>query len=331
MNVFVTGGTGLVGRHLIAALRSRGDTVRALARTPDAAAALSALGATAIAGEISDVAQIEQGMASCDAVVHAAASVLASGPWRAWHRVNVLGTETVARCAARLGLRVVHLSSVAVYGRSRAGLDRPGYDERFDLEGAPLPPEHYARSKREAELVLWRVAREAGLRAVALRPCVIYGEGDRHFSPRIARLLRRGLVPVVGDGGNVMTLVYAGNVAAAVTAALDHPEATGPLNVTNDGRLTLREFVERFAAGLGARPRWVRIPRGLAWSAAGLWDATVGALPPLSRSLSLSASVQFLAGDNRFQSARAEQLLGWRPPVVPAVAAERTGASFRTT
>ena len=330
MKVFVTGGTGLVGRHVIAALRSRGDAVRALARSERTATELARVGAESAAGDLSDTARLERQIDGCDAVVHAAAIVLAGGRWSAWHEANVLGTERVARAAARRGARLVHLSSVAVYGRDVSGPDRPGFDESFDLERAPMPGESYARSKREAERAVWRVAAETGLRAVALRPCVIYGEGDRHFSPRVARMVRRRMVPRIGGGHNTMTVVYAGNVAAAVVAALDRPEATGPFNVTNDGTLTLREFVQHFAAGLGVAPGWLPIPRNLAWSVARVLDLTVGALPLAGAGLSLSTAVQFLAGNNRFSSARAEQVLGWRPPVPAAEAAERTGASFRT-
>ena len=330
MKVFVTGGTGLVGRHVIAALTRRGDTVRALARSDRAAAELAALGAEAARGDLSASTRHGPLMEGCDAVVHAAATVLSGGRWEAWREVNVLGTERVVRSAAQVGARVVHLSSVAVYGqRLASGLDRRGHDEGFDLEHAPVPRDPYERSKREAELVLWSVARQTGLNAVALRPCVLYGEGDRHFSPRVAKLLRRGVAPLVGGGTNHMTLVYAGNVAAAVTSALDRPSTSGPFNITNDGPLTMREFVERFAAGLGVRPRWVRIPRGLAWSAARLWDHTGGALLSPWQTVSLSAAVQFLAGENPYDSSRAAQLLQWRPPLAAAEAAERTGASFR--
>ncbi len=331
MRVFLTGGTGLVGRHVLAALRNRGDTVRALARSAAAAAELAALGAEPAPGTLSDAARIDTLISGCDAVVHSAAVVLRGGRWDAWRETNVLGTERIARSAARHGARLVHVSSVAVYGRRLAsGIDRTPNDETFDLERAPVPRDFYERSKREAEIAVWRVARETGLGAVALRPCVLYGEGDRHFSPRVARLLRRGLAPMVGDGGNHMTLVYAGNVAAAVTAALDHPGVSGPFNITNDGRLTLREFVERFAAGLGVVPRWVRVPRGLAWRAARLWDRSAGALLSPWQTVSLSAAVQFLAGENRYDSSRALERLAWRPAFDAAAAAQRTGASFRT-
>jgi len=330
VRVFLTGGTGLVGRHVIAALRTRGDSVRALARTEAAAADLSALGAEPLRGDLSDPARLDQMTAGSDAVVHAAAVVLAGGRWAAWHAANVLGTERVARSSARHGARLIHISSVAVYGRQLAyDRDPVRLDEDFDLERAAVPRDHYARSKRDAEIAVWRVARETGLSAVALRPCVIYGEGDRHFSPRVARVLRRGLVPMIGDGANHLTVVYAGNVAAAVTAALDNGGVSGPFNITNDGQITQREFVERFAAGLGVRPRVLKIPHLLAWRVTWLLDATIGALLLSSGGPSLSSAVQFLAGENSYSSARAQQLLKWRPPVPAGDAVERTGATFR--
>jgi len=329
MQVCVTGGTGLVGRHVIAALLVRGDDVRALARSEGAARTLRALGTVPVRGDVTEPAGLEGAIAGSGAVVHSAATILSGGSWDAWRAVNVGGTEAVARAAARAGARLVHLSSVAVYGRRTTYDGGPGsVDEDFGLERPIYPGDFYARSKREAELAVWRIAEETGLRAAALRPCVIYGEWDRNFAPRVARVLRRGLAPLVGRGDNPLSVVYAGNVAAAVIAALDHADVTGPFNVTNDGAVTQRQFLERFAAGLGARARWIPVPHALAWGGARLWDATAGALAGWSGLLSARSSVQFLACPNPYTSARAERVLGWRP-VVPALeAVERTGASF---
>jgi nucleoside-diphosphate-sugar epimerase len=330
LNIFVTGGTGLVGRHVIGALVARGDVVAALARSDAAAADLKTLGAVPVRGDLSDAVALERSVAGSEAVVHAAAIMLSRAGWQAWHATNATGTETVARLTARRGTRLVYLSSVAVYGR-RTTYDRgPGsVNEEFGLDRPLYPGDHYARSKREAELALWRVAEETGLTAVALRPCVIYGEGDRNFAPRVARLIQRGRAPLIGRGDNHLSVVYAGNVAAAVIAALDRPQVTGAFNVTNDGGVTQREFLLRFAAGLGVPARYIRFPHRLAWWGAQLWDATVGALPSFASLLSARASVQFLASENPYTSAKAERELGWRPPVVAGVAVERTGASFR--
>ena len=247
------------------------------------------------------------------------------------HRaLNVVPVETIARAAARARRRLVHLSSVAAYGR------RTTYDggtasvtEEFGLERPLFPGDHYARSKREAELALWRVREETGLSAIALRPCVTYGERDRAFAIRVARALRRGVVPLIGDGTNPLAVVYAGNVAAAALAALDRPDVAGAFNVANDGAITQRGFLERFAAGLGVRLRLIHIPHGLAWNVALAADALLRVARPSAPMATLRAAVQFLAAANPFVSSKAERELGWRP-VVPAMeAVERTGRWFR--
>ncbi len=330
MRVFVTGATGLVGRHVVRGLVARGDTVVGLARSEAAARALEGLGARALAGDVADEAALERGVAAADAVVHTAAVVLSGAAWPAFHAANVVPTERIARAAARHGARLVHLSSVAVYGRRETYDGGPGsVAEDFGLERPLFPGDHYARSKREAEQAVWRVAGGTGLRAAALRPCVIYGEGDRHFSPRLAAALRWRLAPLVGPGTNSLSVVYAGNVAAAVLAALDRPETTGPFNVANDGGVTLREFLERFAAGLGVRLHVVRIPERAAWRAAVLVDGVLRLGRPRAPMTLLKTAVQFLSRPNPYTSLRAERELGWRPAVPAAEAAELTGRAFR--
>lgn len=332
MRVFVTGGTGMVGRHTIQQLRARGDDVLALARSDEAARALETFGASVHRGLLGDAAAVERGVAACDATVHAAAMVTDRAGWEAYRAGNVVPTETIATAAARHGKRLVHLSSVAAYGRRDTYAGGPGsVSEDFGLDHPPFPGDHYARSKRDAELALWRVAEATGLRAAALRPCVIYGEGDRQFSPRVAWALRvgGGFAPLIGGGRSALSVVYAGNVAAAVLAALDHPAATGPFNVANDGGITLRRFFERFAEGLGVRLRPVVVPAGLAWTGAYLLDRALRLIRPRGPMMMLKGAVQFLANDNPYTSARAERELGWRPIVTPEDAVERTGRAFR--
>jgi nucleoside-diphosphate-sugar epimerase len=332
VKVFVTGGTGLVGRHAIQQLRARGDEVFALARSDGAARAIVALGARAHRGDLGDAAALDRGVAACDATVHAAAMVMDRAGWDAYRAANVAPTEAIATAAARHGKRLVHLSSVAVYGRRNTYAGGPGsVTEDFGLDQPPFPGDHYARSKREAELALWRVADTTGLEAAALRPCVIYGEGDRQFSPRVAAALRicGGFAPLLGGGTSTLSVVYAGNVAAAVLAALDRPAATGPFNITNDGAITLRGFLEGFASGLGVRLRPVRVPVGLAWAGARALDGIVRAVRPWGPMPMVKGAVRFLANDNPYTSERAERVLGWRPMMPPMEAVERTGRAFR--
>ena len=328
--MFVTGGTGLVGRHIIEQLRGRGDDVVALARSAPAEAALRARGAVPLRGDLADTGALTRGIAESDATVHAAAVILSRRGWDRYHATNVAPAEAVARAAAHYARRLIHISSVAVYGRTTTYDGGTGsVSEAFGLDGPIFPGDHYARSKREAELAVWRVRDELGLSAIALRPCVIYGEGDRTFANRVASALRRGIAPLVGDGGNPLSVVYAGNVAAAALAALDRPAVTGAFNVANDGIVTLREFLTRFAAGLGVQLTFVRLPRALLWYAAAGADTLMRLGRPSSPMTLLKTGVQFLSARNPFVSAKAERELGWHAIVPAGDAVERTGRWFR--
>jgi nucleoside-diphosphate-sugar epimerase len=327
VTIVVTGGSGLVGSHVIAALVARGVAVRAIAR-PGSRAAVERLGATAVTGDVTDATTWRAALhapGGVRGVVHAAALVAQRAALDDYLAVNVTGTVAAARAARTAGGRLVHLSSVSVYGRATTyAAGRGTIDESFPF--LPLrPSDYYARSKRLAEERLWEECERGGLWAVALRPNVIYGERDRLFSPRVARVVRWGVVPQIGPGGNVLSIVYAGNVAAAVLAALDADAPGGrAYNVTNDGALTQREFVDAFAAALDTRVRRLRVARAPAAVAVGVVMALARLARPGRYGGVAHGAVHFLAGDNPYRSDRARAELGWRPPVEPRTAIERT-------
>src|SRR5262245_37555068 len=115
--VLVTGGTGYVGSHSIAALARTGHRIRVLARSPERIpAALEPLGIDGVEtalGDVTDPAAVERALEGCDAVLHAA-SVYSLDARRAEEMtsVNVRGTEIVLGTAHRLGLDpIVYVSS----------------------------------------------------------------------------------------------------------------------------------------------------------------------------------------------------------------------------
>src|SRR5947199_9550216 len=177
MTVLVTGGSGLVGSHVIEALRARGEPGRGLVGRASRAV-IERLGAEAVPGDVRDAAVWHAAVQGVRGLVHAAALLQQRASWQEYEAVNVDGTRRAALAARTAGARLVHISSVAVYG----GLAnyRPESERRTeDFPFAPIP-EHdfYARSQRLAETGL-REAAEDGLHAVALRPNVIYRERDR--------------------------------------------------------------------------------------------------------------------------------------------------------
>src|SRR5205809_6019232 len=291
MRVLGTGGRGLVGSHVIEARRARGEPVRALVR-PASRAVIERLGAEAVPGDVRDAAVWHAAAHGVRGLVHAAALLQQRASWREYEAVNVGGTRLAALAALAAGARLVHISSVAVYG----GLAnyRPESERRTeDCPFQPIP-EHdfYARSKRLAEAAV-REAAEGGLTAVALRPNVIYGERDRLFTPRVIRVLRRRVVPRIGPGTNHLSCVYAGNIAAAVVTALDAPvSGFRAYNVTSDAPPvpTQHEFLASFAAALGVRPVTIPIPTGLAR----------GVMTLLTSRRLARAATAFITGENPY-------------------------------
>jgi nucleoside-diphosphate-sugar epimerase len=311
VTVLVTGGSGLVGSHVIAALRGAGRPVRALVRAP-AEPVVRALGAEPVCGDVTDPTAWQRAAAGgLSGVVHAAALVRPPhGSAADYDRVNVGGTALAVAAARASAAPLVHLSSVAVYGGS-GDYRAPDHTSWRD-ENEPFRPirrgDHYARTKRAAENLVREAAERGEIDAVAIRPNVIYGERDRLFTPRLVRAVRGPVLPQIGPGTNHLSCVYAGNVAQAIVAALTNaPRGFRAYLVTADRppALTAREFLEAVAAAAGSHPRFVRLPIPLARVAIALWSG-----PALARQ-----ALGFLTGENPYRIDRARAELGWTPAI----------------
>jgi nucleoside-diphosphate-sugar epimerase len=322
VRVFVTGGTGLVGSHAITRFVEGGHEVRALVRSAAGARMVEGWGAEPILGCVEQEADWKTA-ADTDLIIHAAALVVTSTSWSQYEAINVRGTLFAVRAAASAGARLVHISSIAVYGLKPDSYAAGGIDESFPYN--PIrEADYYARSKREAERVLWSEAERLGVSAVALRPCLIYGERERLFMRRLLQILRLGIAPIVGPGHNRLGMVYAGNVVDAIECAVARPEITGAFNTTNDGGFTQREFYATIARGMRRRIRQVPVPLFLVLAIGRLWHLTYKLTHPGKYMGVGSSSGRFMARENPYTSSKAERELGWIPQTPPAVALRRS-------
>ena len=251
----VTGATGLVGMHLVPRLQREGWRVRALVRDAARAGLLSRADVTLATGDVLEPTGFERAARGCDVVFHAAAVITPRGGWEAFRRPNVEGTRNAIAAATTAKARLVHVSSVAVYGDN----DRYSPDGRKTDESAPLGriPEtsYYARSKRESEALVFEAQRTGALWATAVRPSVLYGPFDRQFVPRLARTLRHGFAPVIDGGHNTLAIVHAANVADGVVRVAQHDAANGQ-------RLQPRERLRHHGPRVSSSARqreWARV------------------------------------------------------------------------
>lgn len=310
MKVFLTGGTGLLGSHLVTWLIEHDHDVVALHRRGAETDFLAAAGVTLAEGDVRDPpAALARAMAGCSHVVHGAALVYAEGSWPKVRAVNVDGTRNVLTAAADAGVEAaIHISSVAVYGTTDGEVD-----ERTPIDTDVPPGDLYARSKREAEAVARSIEVDRGLPVTVLRPSAVYGERDRLMTPAIVDILRAPIVPLFGPGDNTLPVVYAGNVALAIGLAAEAGRGGETFDVAYDHPLTQRELFTGFAAGLGRTPRFFTLPGGLVSGGAKLL-ARLGVPTPGAKHLPIERVARLALGDNPYPSRRIRQELGWDPP-----------------
>jgi nucleoside-diphosphate-sugar epimerase len=248
--VAVTGGTGFIGRRLIARLLSAGIPVRALRRRPVDGLEHPLL--TWLDGDVINRSTLYPLARGARAVVHCA-GVVRGATWQAFEGVNVEGARNIATAAKSTGTRLLCLSSLAAREPALS---------------------FYARSKRVGE----GAARDTGAEVTTLRPPAVYGPGDKELKP-LLDLMWRGVAVVPHHAGR-FSLIHVEDVVSAVLAWLDAPAcAPGPFEL-DDGRVggyTWHDVVEIVGQLTRRRVRLLPVPRPVLMLPASL-NALVGKL-----------------------------------------------------
>jgi len=321
MKVYVTGGSGFVGQHLLRALAADGCGARAMARSDASAATVRALGAEPSRCDLETVDGTH--LEGCDAVVHAAAFVEPYGPRERFETLNVGGTQRMLDAAKDAGCaRFVHVGTEAVLF---SGPPLVNVDETH-----PYPSEHrflYSETKAEAEQRVL-AANAEGFATLSIRPRFVWGPGDTTVLPQILEAANAGAWLWMAKGRSRTSTTHVANLVDALLAALERGPGGEAYFVADEGTRTMREFVEALAATRGVQLRNVSVPgfvgRGLAATVERLWDLLGREKqPPITR---LGAAMMSTTVTVRTDKAR--RLLGWEPTVsVEAGMAELTAFS----
>jgi nucleoside-diphosphate-sugar epimerase len=314
MRVFVTGGSGFVGQHVLRRLVDDGHQAKALARSDRAAAIVRSAGADPVSGDMADLvaadrAQWTDALVGIDTVVHAAAFMEFWGPDEPFRRANLEPSIALHRAAAASGVtRFVLVSAASVAsGTQRAAV----VDETTD-EGRPNIA--YSRVKLATERALLG-ANTPTMATVVLRPPFIWGAGMTTVN-EMADAAKAGQFMWIDHGEHIMDFVHVDNLAHAVERALTHACPGGTYYITDGTPMPIREFLTPLLATQGVDISDSRsVPYAIAAPFAAALDASYRMLRRPKPPMLTNWLVTFLGRDRSYDISAARTELGYTPQI----------------
>ncbi len=251
--IFVTGGTGFLGRHLVPALCRAGYPIRILTRHPQSNDWLKRYPhVEIIEGDLQDKDVLQKAAGGCQYVIHAGGMFRFWGDEQAFMTTNARGTENVLEAARKAQVeRFIHVSTIAVIGE-------PDPSRIVDETHPAHPADAYQRSKWQAEQAAMRYHQEFGLPVVVLRPGAYYGPlGHYAFNRLFFKDPMRGIIMQINHGRYIIFPAYISDVVQGVLKGLERGQAGEVYNICGDW-ITHREAFDIICQQ--ANLHWPRLP-----------------------------------------------------------------------
>lgn len=302
--VFVTGGTGLVGSHLLLSLLQNGEKVRALKRSTSNISLVQKVFAWYtgdadglfrqiewVNGDILDIFSLEPLLEGIETVYHCAAIVsFDSRNRKQMLSNNIDGTANLVNASLNMGVkRICHVSSVSALGKNSHG-------EPVSEDTNWIPSKRntgYSESKFFSETEIWRGVEE-GLQAVIVNPSIIIGPGRwEEGSPAFFRIMHQGL-PFYTLGSTGYVGIH--DVVRAILTLMDpanFDKAKNQRFLLNSANLTFREFFTQVSEALGKPAPRIPVSRtmlSIAWRILAIWTWISGKASPVTRETASSSS-----------------------------------------
>ncbi|MDF2696212.1 MAG: epimerase [Labilithrix sp.] len=309
--LFLTGGSGYVGRNLIRHFVAKGIEVVALARSARSAEIVRTLGAATFMSDLLHEG-LAKGMNGCQALVHAAADTSHGRATAQQERTNLDGTKNVFESARVAGLsRAVYVSSESVLLDGKPLIDA--------TEAWPFPRRPagaYSRTKGEAERIALSFA-DHGLAVVAVRPRFVWGRDDTTALPHLVAAARSGKLAFIEGGHYRTSTTHIANLCEGVALALDKGRSGEAYFITDGTPVEFRSFVTSLLETQGlvapdkSVPRW--LVRGVAMVGDVLAELSGGRIqPPVSRQELATSAVEVT-----LDITKARNELGYLPVITP--------------
>ena len=249
MQVFVTGGSGFLGRNLIERLIREGHKVSALSRSAQSGEFLKKLGAQPISGSLDNISHWENHLSGNDSVVHCAAPVEFWGPWDKFYKEITIASQELLLASNRQAVKqFIFISSESVLQQTASLID---IDETYPT--ADEPNSYYGKAKKMAEETL--LNSDGKTNVIIIRPPYIWGNDD-NGTFQILEKVKKGQFMWVNQGDILIETAHVNNVVEAIIRSLSSKKSKSIYFVTDDEPVKVRDFFESLFKSYN-----IRIPR----------------------------------------------------------------------
>lgn len=316
--ILITGAFGFVGSRLAAHFIKTGWHVRLL-DLPDHPLKhtqmewLNQFGdSELIESDICDLGALTAAVSGCDEVIHVAALLNSIAHKSRFHRVNVVGTQTV--CQACLAQPTTHLTLIS--SSDVFGIPKP---DRVLTEESPFKPwdEPYADTKIEAANYVKSLREQGKLNASIIYPGWVYGPGDRQFFPAIIDMVKSGVVFTWHRTTPMnIYLVYIDDLIDGICKAMIDRDTTHQdfLILDHQTGLTPMDLYESIATYYGRKIKQVHLPYSLMMTLAKATQ-TLARYRLLPAPILSTTDVKAFGNKFQFSIRRAQTELGWNPTI----------------
>jgi dihydroflavonol-4-reductase len=238
MKIFLTGGTGFIGRYTVELLSKTDHHLKVLVRKTSSSSFLKGMNIAVVEGDLNERHSLLTGMEGCDSVIDIAGHYTLWEPdKKIYSETNIKGTRNVMECALESGIKkVVHVSSVGTYGKPA---DVPFTEES---RVGPVQYSEYFRTKYEGDKIAWELYESRGLPLVVIYPVCVLGAGDTKASGRYIKDLISRRLPATVFKDRTFTFVCVRDVAEAIVNALEKENNIGEKYLVGNAKLKWKEI-----------------------------------------------------------------------------------------
>lgn len=317
MRILVTGGGGFLGSHIIKELlKNSSYIVTNFSRHtyPE----LEDMGVPTIKGDLRKKEDVERALdQGFDAIFHVAALPGVWGKFEEYYDINFLGTKHLIEGARARGIQKFVYTSTPSVVFNKDDLMGVGEEQPYATKFLNA----YAETKTLAEQLVLGMNDGQNFLSCALRPHLIWGPGDPHIFPRLIQKGKQGKLRIVGDGENLVDIIYVENAALAHVQAFEHLKPGSPVCgqayfVGQERPVKLWDFINQVLGHVKVEPVMNSIDVGAAYRIGWMLEKVYKFLgiqkpePPMTRFVALN-----LGKSHYFSHAKAKRDFGYVPKI----------------